>query len=119
MEGDGAQPRTAVQDRGVHDRLDSWKEIAAYLKREVRTVQRWEKNLRLPVRRLAHQKGPHCPIVSTQADTPRSAFVRDLSASASGQQVRKLDLLGNFVNSLSCGCICPPQGAGFFIRRRW
>src|ERR1700692_4553072 len=39
--------------------LDSWKEIAAYLKRDVRTVQRWEKNLRLPVRRLAQGKlGP-------------------------------------------------------------
>ncbi len=59
MGGDGAQPRTAVQDRGVHDRLDSWKEIAAYLKKEVRTVQRWEKSLGLPVRRLAQGKlGP-------------------------------------------------------------
>ena len=25
------------------DRLDSWKEIAAYLDRDVTTVQRWEK----------------------------------------------------------------------------
>jgi len=25
------------------DRLDSWKEIAAYLNRDVTTVQRWEK----------------------------------------------------------------------------
>ena len=33
------------------DRLDSWKEIAAYLNRDVRTVQRWEKTARLPVRR--------------------------------------------------------------------
>jgi TolB-like protein/Flp pilus assembly protein TadD len=38
------------------DLLDSWKEIAAYLKREVRTVQRWEKSLGLPVRRLSHDK---------------------------------------------------------------
>ena len=33
-------------------RLDSWKEIAAYLKRDIRTVQRWEKTANLPVRRL-------------------------------------------------------------------
>ena len=33
-------------------RLESWGEIAAYLRREVRTVQRWEKSLDLPVRRL-------------------------------------------------------------------
>ena len=37
-------------------RLDSWKEIAAYLKREVRTAQRWEKNEGLPVRRHQHDK---------------------------------------------------------------
>ncbi|MGH9387370.1 MAG: LamG-like jellyroll fold domain-containing protein [Vicinamibacterales bacterium] len=33
------------------DRLDSWKEIAAFLGRTVRTVQRWEKTAGLPVRR--------------------------------------------------------------------
>ncbi len=38
------------------DRLDSWKEIAAYLKREVRTVQRWEKTESLPVHRLPHDR---------------------------------------------------------------
>jgi eukaryotic-like serine/threonine-protein kinase len=38
------------------NRLDSWKEIAAYLKRDIRTVQRWEKLEGLPVRRHQHQK---------------------------------------------------------------
>jgi Tol biopolymer transport system component len=32
--------------------LDSWKQIAAYLNRDVRTVRRWEKDRGLPVRRL-------------------------------------------------------------------
>jgi len=36
------------------DRLDSWKEIAAHFKREVRTVQRWEKLEGLPVHRKRH-----------------------------------------------------------------
>jgi len=41
----------------LHDRkLDSWKEIADYLDREVRTVQRWEKTEGLPVHRHEHQK---------------------------------------------------------------
>lgn len=31
--------------------LNSWKEIAAYLGRGVRTAQRWERDLSLPVRR--------------------------------------------------------------------
>jgi hypothetical protein len=36
--------------------LDSWKQIALYLGREVRTAQRWEKTERLPVHRHVHQK---------------------------------------------------------------
>ncbi len=39
------------------DRLDSWKEIAAYLKRDVTTVQRWEKREGMPVHRHLHDKG--------------------------------------------------------------
>jgi Tol biopolymer transport system component len=35
--------------------LESWKEIAAYLKRDVRTVIRWEKSEGLPVHRQMHQ----------------------------------------------------------------
>jgi TolB-like protein len=35
-----------------NDRLDSWKEIGSYLRRGVRTVQRWEKERGLPVHRL-------------------------------------------------------------------
>ena len=31
------------------DRLDSWKEIAAYMRRDVTTVQRWEKREGMPV----------------------------------------------------------------------
>jgi TolB-like protein len=38
------------------DRLDSWKEIAVYLRRDVRTVQRWEKREGLPVYRHQHDK---------------------------------------------------------------
>ena len=41
---------------GDPDRLDSWKEIAAYLRREVRTVQLWEKKEGLPVHRHFHKR---------------------------------------------------------------
>lgn len=37
-------------------RLDSWKEIASYFGREVRTVQRWEKRESLPVHRHIHNR---------------------------------------------------------------
>ena len=41
---------------GDPDVLESWKEIAAYLKRDVTTVQRWEKREGLPVHRHLHDK---------------------------------------------------------------
>jgi TolB-like protein len=39
----------------VEDRLESWKQIAAYLKRGVRTVRRWEHEEGLPVHRHVHR----------------------------------------------------------------
>ena len=45
----GASPQK-IPERGT--RLDSWKEIAAYLNRDLRTLQRWEKTANLPIRRL-------------------------------------------------------------------
>lgn len=38
-------------------RLDSWKEIAHYLRRGVRTAQRWERDAGLPVRRVTADGG--------------------------------------------------------------
>jgi Tol biopolymer transport system component len=38
------------------DRLDSWKEIAAYLNRDVTTAQRWEKREGMPVHRHVHDR---------------------------------------------------------------
>ena len=40
----------------AHQRLDSWKAIAAYLGRDVTTVQRWERREGLPVHRHVHDK---------------------------------------------------------------
>jgi Tol biopolymer transport system component len=47
---------TPPSERPLEDRLDSWKEIAAYLKRDVTTVQRWEKREGMPVHRHLHDK---------------------------------------------------------------
>lgn len=41
----------------AEERLDSWKEIGAYLKRDIRTLRRWEKNEGLPIHRHLHRKG--------------------------------------------------------------
>jgi TolB-like protein/tetratricopeptide (TPR) repeat protein len=40
----------------AQERLDSWKEVASFFRREVRTVQLWEKSEGLPVRRQYHKK---------------------------------------------------------------
>jgi TolB-like protein/Tfp pilus assembly protein PilF len=48
----GASPDTPISE----DRLDSWKAIAAYLGRDVTTVQRWEKREAMPVHRHLHDK---------------------------------------------------------------
>jgi eukaryotic-like serine/threonine-protein kinase len=44
------------QDAPSNARLDSWKEIAAFLKRDVTTVRRWEKREGLPVHRHLHDR---------------------------------------------------------------
>lgn len=49
-------PKPAAMHPSAIDRLDSWKEIAAFLKRGVRTVQRWERLEGLPVHRHRHDK---------------------------------------------------------------
>jgi hypothetical protein len=44
--------------------VQGWKEIASELDRGVRTVQRWERILKLPVRRIG--RGPRCPVFAFQ-----------------------------------------------------
>ena len=47
---------TQLHEKPPEDQLDSWKEIAAYLGRDVTTVQRWEKSEAMPVHRHVHDK---------------------------------------------------------------
>ncbi len=49
-------------------RLDSWKEIAAYLRRDVSTVQRWEKREGMPVHRHHHDKQGSVSALRTELD---------------------------------------------------
>jgi tetratricopeptide (TPR) repeat protein len=46
-------PKASSEELG--ERLDSWKQIAAYLNRDARTVQRWEKSEGLPIHRHPHE----------------------------------------------------------------
>jgi Tol biopolymer transport system component len=47
---------TPASEGPPEDLLDSWKEIAAYLNRDVTTVQRWEKREGMPVHRHLHDR---------------------------------------------------------------
>jgi len=49
-------PSARPAERPPEDRLDSWKEIAAYLNRDVTTVQRWEKREGMPIHRHLHDR---------------------------------------------------------------
>ena len=54
MDNSGATPEPRTFR--ANGRLDSWKEVAAYLGRDVRTVQRWEQAEGLPVHRHIHNQ---------------------------------------------------------------
>jgi TolB-like protein len=51
--GNGPQGQVSDEPAG---RLESWKEIAAYLGRQIRTINLWEKTEGLPVHRHLHKK---------------------------------------------------------------
>lgn len=51
------------------ERLDSWKEISAYLKRDPRTLQRWEKKEGLPVHRHVHESQVSVYAFTSELDT--------------------------------------------------
>jgi TolB-like protein/Flp pilus assembly protein TadD len=54
-------------------RLDSWKEIAAYLNRDMTTVQRWEKREDMPVHRHLHDKRGSVYALSSEIDAWRES----------------------------------------------
>jgi len=71
-----------------NDRLDSWKEIAAYLKRDLRTVQRWEEKEGLPVHRHLHSRQGSVYAYKTELDAwwtkrrPKDQATKDQSTSS-------------------------------------
>ena len=52
----------------MSERLDSWKDIAAYLGRDIRTAQRWALNRRLPVRRVPGGDKPRVFALKSEID---------------------------------------------------
>lgn len=67
--GDRVEAPVRPAEAPADHRFDSWKEIAAYLKREVRTVQRWEKSEGLPVHRHEHASASSIYAFKSELDT--------------------------------------------------
>ena len=63
-----AASTTELSDKPAERRLDSWKEIASYLGRDVTTVQRWEKREGMPVHRHVHDKRGSVYAVASELD---------------------------------------------------
>jgi TolB-like protein/Tfp pilus assembly protein PilF len=60
----GTQP----SQRSSGEQLDSWKEIAVYLGRDVTTAQRWEKREGMPIHRHLHDKRGSVYALSAELD---------------------------------------------------
>jgi hypothetical protein len=69
MRSSSEQPRPLGDEPASSDRLDSWKEIAAYLRRSVRSAKRWEKEQQLAVHRHHHDKRDLVYAYSAELDT--------------------------------------------------
>ncbi len=64
---------TQLHEKTPEDQLDSWKEIAAYLGRDVTTVQRWEKSEAMPVHRHVHDKRSSVYALTSELDAWRQS----------------------------------------------
>ena len=64
---------TQLHEKPPEDQLDSWKEIAAYLGRDVTTVQRWEKCEAMPVHRHVHDKRSSVYALTSELDAWRQS----------------------------------------------
>jgi Tol biopolymer transport system component len=87
------------QQPSAEDRLGSWKAIAAYLKRDITTVQRWERREGMPVHRHVHDKRGSVYAFRSELDR----WLRDrrtpleIGAARSGPPHRALALIGALV----------------------
>ena len=88
MSADSQGPPDSPDSQGP--RLDSWKEIAAYLNRHVTTVRRWEKHEGLPVHRHLHDKLGSVYAFERSSTNGGAAAGCTLSSSTTAKPVRSL-----------------------------
>ena len=100
-------PGAPLTEKPPDDRLDSWKEIAAFLNRDVTTVQRWEKREGMPVHRHLHDKAGSV-----------YAFRSELGAWTQSRNLRAAQDNGN-ADASSAVAVNPPAAVIQKLRSRW
>lgn len=88
------------EDSPSNARLDSWKEIAAYLKRDVTTVRRWEKREGLPVHRQLHNRRDSIYAYAGELDGWLEARRRDGAIGAAEGKPRRGLIAGVIASAL-------------------
>jgi len=105
-------------DRSGRTRFDSWKEIASYLTSSVRTVQRWEKDERLPVHRHAHARQDTVYAYQDEIDAWRADRDRQVTRGSTPQSTEMAFLQAELASAASAA---PPAACrsphGPFLRR--
>ena len=99
-------PGGTTSPKPAEDRLDSWKEIAAYLSRDVTTVQRWEKREGMPVHRHLHDKMGS--VYASRAELDAWTRSRNPQAAQEGESVVP-----------PSDSQAPPQSKESSLPRRW
>ncbi len=108
-----SDPASGMQlsEKPPAERLDSWKEIAAYLGRDVTTVQRWEKHEGMPIHRHVHDKRGSVYAFHSELDTWRAGR-NPRAEENNGSPPRNTAPPAAKSESIS-------QVAGLVARRRW
>ena len=111
--------------------LGSWKEVAAYLQRDIRTVMRWEKSEGLPVHRHQHQARGSVYAYPGELDAWRAAREIGLTKPAAASPTRQLARGVAFAASLLVavmsvgdgrmlsGVEAADGGSGIVVRQVW
>src|SRR5438067_7525176 len=100
---------SAEPPQAVGERLESWKDIAAYLRRDVRTVQRWEQTDALPIHRhkRAHRPIPYAYKAELDlwwtSRSETSAAAASQVAPPDGPRSRRRDLVAALAAVLAIG----------------
>ena len=119
---DKPSPGTPPPIRPLEDRLDSWKEIAAYLNRDVTTVQRWEKREGMPVHRHVHDRMGS--VYASRAELDAWALGRNLRAAQENENDAPLQPAVStrskwtFVLPLAVAGVALAIGAGLWFQRK-